>query len=99
MRNGHQFSVFSFRRGFLLLAIIALALSLVSLLRLAPQTQAQNRQNGATAPAPDGAPGPGPVVYPETKRGDTIDDYFGTKVADPYRWLENDAAPEVAAWV
>jgi prolyl oligopeptidase len=98
MRNT-QFSVFSFRRGFLLLAVIALALSLVSLLLLAPQTQAQNRPSGATAPAPDGASGPGPVAYPETKRGDTIDDYFGTKVADPYRWLENDTAPEVAAWV
>ena len=99
MRNRHQLSVFSFQRGVLLLAIIAIALSLVSLSRLAPQTQAQNRQNAATAPVPDGASGPGPVAYPETKRVDTVDDYFGTKVADPYRWLENDAAPEVAAWV
>src|SRR5258707_14855545 len=38
-------------------------------------------------------------VYPETKKVDTVDDYFGTKVADPYRWLEDDNAPEVAAWV
>jgi prolyl oligopeptidase len=39
------------------------------------------------------------VTYPETKRGDVVDDYFGTKVPDPYRWLENDNAPEVASWV
>ncbi len=38
-------------------------------------------------------------VYPETKKVDTVDDYFGTKVADPYRWMEDDNSPEVAAWV
>ena len=37
--------------------------------------------------------------YPETKRGDVVDTYFGTQVPDPYRWLEDDNAPEVAAWV
>ncbi len=39
------------------------------------------------------------LTYPETKRGDVVDTYFGTKVPDPYRWLEDDNAPEVAAWV
>jgi prolyl oligopeptidase len=39
------------------------------------------------------------LTYPETKRGDVVDDYFGTKVPDPYRWLEDDNAPEVAAWI
>jgi len=39
------------------------------------------------------------LTYPETKRGDVVDDYFGTKVPDPYRWLEDDNAPEVTAWV
>ncbi len=37
--------------------------------------------------------------YPKTPKGDQVDDYFGTKVADPYRWLENNDSPEVAAWV
>lgn len=40
-------------------------------------------------------------LYPETRRVDVVEDHFGIKVADPYRWLENDVRndPEVAAWV
>jgi len=37
--------------------------------------------------------------YPVTRKTDVADDYFGTKVADPYRWLEDDNSPETAAWV
>ncbi|MFH2144149.1 MAG: prolyl oligopeptidase family serine peptidase [Bacteroidota bacterium] len=40
-----------------------------------------------------------PFKYPETKKVDSIDTYFGTKVPDPYRWLECDTASEVAQWV
>ncbi len=39
------------------------------------------------------------IKYPETKKVDQVDDYFGTKVSDPYRWLEDDKSPETAAWV
>jgi len=39
------------------------------------------------------------IVYPVTTRGPVADNYFGTKVADPYRWLENLDSPEVRAWV
>jgi len=38
-------------------------------------------------------------AYPMTAKGDVVDDYFGTKVADPYRWLEDDNSPETASWV
>ncbi len=39
------------------------------------------------------------IEYPVTKKGDVVDDYFGKKVADPYRWLEDDMSAETAAWV
>jgi prolyl oligopeptidase len=37
--------------------------------------------------------------YPKTKKVDTVDVYFGTKVSDPYRWLEDDNSKETAEWV
>lgn len=40
-----------------------------------------------------------PGEYPNAKRGNISDDYFGTNIADPYRWLEYDTAADVAAWV
>jgi prolyl oligopeptidase len=38
------------------------------------------------------------VPRPETRRVDQTDDFFGTAVADPYRWLEDSDDPEVIAW-
>jgi prolyl oligopeptidase len=37
--------------------------------------------------------------YPASKTGDTVDDYHGVQVADPYRWLEDLQSPEVVSWV
>jgi len=41
------------------------------------------------------------MIYPETRRTDTVENHFGTEVADPFRWLEGDARKhdEVADWV
>ena len=39
------------------------------------------------------------INYPATPRDNTVDEYFGTKVADPYRWLENDTSAQTAQWV
>ncbi|GAA0812832.1 prolyl oligopeptidase family serine peptidase [Colwellia asteriadis] len=39
------------------------------------------------------------VTYPVTKKGDVVDTYFDTNVADPYRWLEDDRSEETGAWV
>jgi prolyl oligopeptidase len=40
-----------------------------------------------------------PLEYPKAKRTDVVDDYFGTKVPDPYRWLEDTDSPETQEWV
>ena len=37
--------------------------------------------------------------YPETRRSDQADNYHGTLVADPYRWLEDTDSPETQAWI
>jgi prolyl oligopeptidase len=39
------------------------------------------------------------LKYPVTRKSAQVDDYFGTKVADPYRWLEDDNAADVKQWV
>jgi prolyl oligopeptidase len=41
---------------------------------------------------------PPPVAYPPAPRLDLVEDLHGHEVADPYRWLENAADPEVTAW-
>ena len=37
--------------------------------------------------------------YPETRKSDQVDTYFGVRVADPYRWLEDETSTETARWV
>ncbi|NHM03297.1 prolyl oligopeptidase family serine peptidase [Flavobacterium celericrescens] len=39
------------------------------------------------------------LKYPKTQKGEVIDVYFDTKVADPYRWLEDDRSVETGDWV
>ena len=39
------------------------------------------------------------LQYPKAAKDGTVDEYFGEKVADPYRWLENDTSAQTAAWV
>jgi prolyl oligopeptidase len=39
------------------------------------------------------------VDYPITAKGDVVDTYFDDKVADPYRWLEDDRSAETETWV
>jgi prolyl oligopeptidase len=53
-------------------------------------------KSGTPDPAPVAEP---PSMYPETRTGDVVDDYHGTQVADPYRWLEDSEDPEVRAWI
>jgi prolyl oligopeptidase len=39
------------------------------------------------------------ISYPQTKTVDQVDDYHGESIADPYRWLEDTDAPDVARWI
>ena len=39
------------------------------------------------------------LQYPKAEKDGTVDEYFGVKVSDPYRWLENDTSAQTAAWV
>jgi prolyl oligopeptidase len=51
-----------------------------------------NKEKKSLPPITFGAP-------PVTKTVDVSEDYFGTKISDPYRWLEYDSAADVAEWV
>lgn len=39
------------------------------------------------------------LKYPHSKKGDTIDRYFGVEVSDPYRWLEDDMSDQTKDWI
>ena len=55
-------------------------------------TSAACQQTASEIPSPK-------LSYPVARKGDVVDDYFGTKVADPYRWMEDLDSADVAAWV
>ena len=48
---------------------------------------------------PDGSPPSMKLTYPNTAKVEVVDDYHGTKIVDPYRWLEDDNSAETKAWV
>ena len=68
--------------------------------KVSEQASVTPPESPAEGPATPGAPAaPKPQRYPVAARGTVVDDYHGTKVADPYRWLEDVDAPETKAWV
>lgn len=55
--------------------------------------------SGLLVSLPAKAGGDTPFVYPKAKKVEQVDDYHGTKVADPYRGLEDPDTPESKAWI
>ncbi|WP_206930837.1 prolyl oligopeptidase family serine peptidase [Roseococcus thiosulfatophilus] len=79
------------RRRALLSGVLGTAL-VTGLSRPYPIRTAQGQTVEAAMPA---------ISYPHTRRTDVVEERFGRRIADPYRWLENDARSdgEVAAWM
>lgn len=65
----------------------------------APSASTQAPASGATASNAPAPQAPARLAYPAAPRGDVVDDYHGTQVADPYRWLENPDSPESRQWI
>ncbi len=76
------------------IAVLAL-LALLSA-QLLPAVVAQT-SNNLKQPAAQGSMQK--MVYPQARKSDQVDEYHGTKIADPYRWLENPDSAESRVWI
>jgi prolyl oligopeptidase len=89
------------RRSLFAFLFVATILAIGAIAPLVPRIGAQNvttagSTGGAARSTGDNEP---KIVYPVSKKVDVVDDYFGTKVPDPYRWLEDETSAETKAWI
>src|SRR5580765_5120299 len=54
---------------------------------------------GCLSPIPAPQPMPASLIYPLTRTVNQVDDFHGTKVSDPYRWLEDENSADTKAWI
>ncbi len=81
------------------LCLIVLMVSLLLLPPVSTRVWAQCGQMGAHTAAESTDAAGKILTYPEAKKVDQVDDYFGTKVSDPYRWLEDENSAQTRQWV
>jgi prolyl oligopeptidase len=90
--------------------VVAAVLAVAAIAPLINRSSAQNVASSSTAAtsaarsddtkrADDTKRGDPKLVYPESKKGEQVDDYFGTRVPDPYRWLEDETSANTKNWV
>ena len=65
-------------------------------MRLTPLVR---RSAALLAAAAFALPAQAPLQYPDARKSGTVDLFFGTSVADPYRWLENTSSDETRTWI
>ena len=96
MKKSSTNFVFSCRHGLFGLLLIAFAAAAISITPFVNRTRAQQAQKLSEHADVKRDPR---IVYPESKKVEVVEEFFGTKVVDPYRWLEDETSPEVKAWV
>lgn len=77
------------------LSVLAVAGVLAACSGESPETTKSMSDTAVAAPTAQIAA----LTYPATRKGEVVDTYFGTEIADPYRWLEDDRSEETEAWV
>lgn len=81
------------RKGHKNLTAVLLLLTLLFAQALPALAQTKNIKQ------PAAGPGGKAIAYPQARRSDHVDEYHGTKIADPYRWLEDPDSTESRAWI
>jgi prolyl oligopeptidase len=104
-----QLSVVSFQPRHLSLALLTVALLEVMSIGIGLAPRGVGAQGGQQTAAPNPSTSetgagaaktaPAKLAYPVAKKVEQVDDYFGTKVSDPYRWLEDENSVATAKWV
>jgi len=83
MKKTAKSTAISVRRNLFTIGLLLLALGCLALVPVINRVRANDSK----------------LVYPETKKVEVVDSYFGNKVPDPYRWLEDERSPETRSWV